>query len=239
MSTLALTNCFAYVAGYDFTSDSNTLQLQLDAAALDATTFGSSGWMENKAGLKSTAFNMGGFWQSAATDAVDPQAFGGLGVSRVVTFGPTQTEGEVAYFFRAMKSQYVLGGDIGTLMPFTVAAVGSDGVGAVRGALIKKRGTVSTTGATGTALELPAVAADESVYVALHVFSAGTTITVDVESDSTSDFESATKQGTFTVTAAGGYWMTPKAGAITDTHWRLNVSAITGSFIIAAAIGIR
>lgn len=240
MAVQAFTNIKSYVAGYDFTGDSNTATLQIDAAVLDKTTFGSNGWTEVAAGLRSTAFALGGFWQSDTDQAVDPQAFAALGASKAVTLTPTGVEGEVAYLFQAMGSQYALGGAVGDLAPFTLQTVGSDGQGAVRGALLKSRGTVSATGATGTGVQLGAVGATQYLYGAFHVFSAGTTVTVVLESDDNSGFTSATTRATFgPITTSGGTWATRVAGAITDDWYRLRITAITGSFIVAGSAGIK
>jgi hypothetical protein len=117
--------------------------------------------------------------------------------------------------------------------------LGTNGVGVVRGGVAKAKGNVSSTGATGSVQQLGDVAANEFLYATLHVFSAGTTITVQVQSDDNSGFSSPTTRATFSgVTTAGGNWVTRVAGAITDTYWRFNVSAVTGTFSIAGAIGI-
>ncbi|HEY9416720.1 MAG TPA: hypothetical protein VIQ30_18350, partial [Pseudonocardia sp.] len=84
-----------------------------------------------------------------------------------------------------------------------------------------------------------AVASGQFAYAALHVFSAGTTMTVQVQSAATVGFASPTTRGTFSAaTAVGGLWLTRVAGPITDTYWRLNVSAITGTFQVAGVIAI-
>jgi hypothetical protein len=41
------------------------------------------------------------------------------------------------------------------------------------------------------------------------------------------------------ITTVGGTWGTRVAGAITDTWWRLRVTAITGTFQIACAAGFK
>lgn len=243
MGVLALTNAFCYLHGHNFTCDTNQLNLSLEAAQLDRTTFCSNGWTTLAGGgLKSGQFSMGGFWQSAASDAVDPQAFADLGVAgRVFTFGPAETEGEVAYMWQGGHFNYQLLGSIGELAPFTLEAAGTDGVGAVRGRLAKARGSVSATGALGSVLNLGAVGAGQYLYATLHVLGTpGTTITVLVESDDAAGFSSPTTRATIgPLTAAGGTWMTRVAGPVTDTHWRVNVSAITGAFEVAGAIAIQ
>lgn len=240
MGVFALTNCYAYAAGYDFTTDSNQLAMNADVAALDATVFG-SGFTSVIGGLKSGAFQMAGFFQSAADQAPDPQAFPQLGTAnQVFTFGPDATEGSPAYMFQGMKSNYQIGGTVGDIAPFSLGSTLSNGVGVVRGKLTKARGTVSATGAIGTAVELAAASSSQFVYCTFHVFSAGTTITLDLESDSTGAFSTPTTVATIgPFTASGGTFMTRVAGPLTDTFFRLNATTCTGSFIVAAAIGVQ
>jgi hypothetical protein len=235
----ALLDAFAYVAGHDFTTDTNQLGLNGSAAQLDATTFGSNGWQENAYGLKSGNFNMQGFWQSALDDAVDPEAWGDIAISRVHTFGPKEVETEPAYMFSAAKANYQLGGSIGELAPFTLASEFADGVGVIRGGLAKAKGAMSAIGALGSVLQLGAVPAGSYLYASFHVFTAATTATIQVQSDDNAGFSSPTLRGTIgPLTTRGSTWMTRVAGPITDTYYRFNVSAITGAFVAAGAIGI-
>src|SRR5690606_8311913 len=109
----------------------------------------------------------------------------------------------------------------------------------VRGQLAKATGSVDSTGPLGSVLNLGQAASGQHVYASLHVFAAGTTITVLVESDDSADFASPTTQATIgPITARGGTWVT-SAGPITDTHYRLNVSAVTGTFTVAAALAVH
>lgn len=241
MPPLVLTDAFAYVAGHDFTGDSNSIMLPMAAEDLDATTFRSGGWRERAGGLKSHELSLSGFWQAGAGE-MDPDAFNDLGVAaRAHTIGPDETEGSVAYLFRAGKFSYQLLGEVGQLAPFELKSQGTNGEGVIRGQLAKAMGDVSATGQLGSVLNLGAPAAGQSVYCAVHVFAAGTTITLKLQSDTASGFPSATDRATIgPITAAGGTWMTPLPGAIAgETHWRLNVTAITGTFTIAAAIGVQ
>lgn len=240
MAVISLANSFCYVGNVDFTTEINTATIGHEVATLDATTFGSDGWSESAAGLKSVNFAYSGFWRPLNDwGYIDIDA----GTSRVCTVGPSEVEGltGVAYMFQATNSQYSLGGQVGELMPFSVTASGSNGVGVVRGRVAKTMGAVSATGALGTALNLGAVASTKSLYATLHITgTAGTTITVQVQSDDNSGFTTPTTVATLgPLTAIGGTWMTPVAGALTDTWYRFNVSAITGTFTVAGAIGIQ
>lgn len=240
MTSFAFVDATTWVNGYDFTTDLNQVSLTATAEELDNTAFGSGGYRSRIGGLKTVSAQLAGFWQSAASAAVDPQAFPDLGVAdRVVTIAPDDAETTTAYFFQGGKFSYDMFGQIGEVTPFTLGMQGTNGVGAVRGQVAKAKANVSATGATGSVVNLGAVGSTQYLYAVLHVFTAGTTITVQVQSDDSSGFASPTTRGTIgPITTTGGTWMTRVAGAITDTHYRFNVSAVTGTFSIAGAIGI-
>lgn len=244
MGTAVLTQAFAYVDLVDFTGLSEDLRLACTAEQREWTNFRSGGWREFKNVLKTSALDTGSFWSSDSATDLDAQTFAALGTANTaITAGLDETEDTYAYFMRGMVPSYTwLEGSVGDIAKAKVQAVGSDGAtGVVRGKLAKEYGTVSTTGAKGTALNLGAVGAAQRLYATFHIFGTpGTTITAIVESDSDNTFGSPTTRITFGPhTTAGGRWATPVAGSITDTWWRLNVTAITGSFVIAAAIGIQ
>jgi hypothetical protein len=235
-----LLNTVMYAGGYDFSADINKALLEIEAEAKDATTFGSGGWTELLAGLRKTDFSMEGLWE-AGTNTVDPEAFSQFGgTEQVHMLAPAGSEASVAYGWRAARFKYSVGGEVGEIAPFSLTSQGSGAQGAVRGQLAKAKGTVSATGQAGSVLTLGAVGAAQFVYAGLHVFGTpGTTITVQVQSAPLVNFASPTTRGTIgPVTAAGGTWMTRAAGAITDQFWRLNVSAITGTFTVAGWIAV-
>lgn len=240
MAAYTITDAFAYVGGYDFSGDSNELQADVAHNVNTANVMGSH-WQRNILGVSRVDWRMAGYW-NVADGEQDATSWADIGVvDRVVTFGPgTTAEGDPAYMFKAIHTQYAIGGSHGEVAPFSVAAAGSNGHGVVRGRLLKGKGNVSATGATGAEIQLGAVAADEYLYATLHVFSAGTTITIVVESDDNADFTSATTRGTIgPITTAGATWMTRVAGAITDDYWRFRVTAVTGTFSLAGAVGIQ
>jgi hypothetical protein len=243
VGTLALDAAYAYVGSHDFSGDINEWRLSGEAATPECTNFRSGGWREYKMGAKTSAFSMSGHYQAAAADAVDPHVFDNLGVaSQVITTGAEETEATPAFFHRGMQADVSLFGSYGEVAPFSVNASGDDGpTGVVRGQLAVKMTTVTTTGAKGTALNLGLVAAGKYLYATLHLLgTAGSSITVLVESDEDSGFASATTRITFgPLTTVGGNWGTRVAGAIALDDWfRINVSAITGTWVIASAIGI-
>lgn len=244
MSSFVLTDCTIFLAGHDFTTDSNSLSLSMEVDEQENTTFGGGGWRSRIGGLKSAELSLDGFWQAGA-GSVDADTFPTLGTANeVVTLTPTGAAGAVAYFLQATKFTYEVFGDIGEVTPFTLEAMGSEGAsGLVRGQLAKAKGTVSATGATGSAVNLGAGAAGKYLYLAFHVFSAGTTLSLKVESDNAEAFSTPADVAGAAIgplTAAGGTWMTRvDASAITDTWFRLNATACTGTFSVAGALAIQ
>lgn len=241
MAPVVLTDCIAWVGGYDFTTDTNTLALNVEVDDQDSTTFGNSGWKGHAAGLKSVSSDLSGLWQSATLLAPDPQAMANLGVADLAqTYAATSTEGSVAYFYQGLELSYNLFGSVGELAPFSVKSSGSNYVGAVRGQISPAKGNVSGTGGLGTGVQLGAVSATQYLYGVFHILGTpGTTVTGKLESATAGTFVGATQRATFgPLTTAGGTWVTRTAGAITDTWFRFNVTAITGTFSIAGAIGI-
>lgn len=240
MALISLTDAFCYAAGGDWTGQSNNLTLGVDVAQLDKTTFASGGWQESAGGLKTTSFNLAGFWDVTFDNVAQLELGQGLLITQPYTVGPSEVEGDPAYMFQARRGQYTAGGQVGELKPFTLQSYGADGRGVVRGQLAKAKGSVSATGALGSGVNLGAVSSTQFLYAAFHLFApVGTTITVQVQSDDNSGFTTPTTVATIgPLTVGGGTWMTPVAGAITDTWYRFNVSAITGTFSVAGALGI-
>ena len=237
--SFVLANATCWVNGYDFTTDLNQVTLSASADELDSTTFGSSGWRSRAGGLKSVTAQLAGYWQSAESDAPDPQAFPDLGVAdRVVTIAPDNAEGTVAYLFQAVKLSYQLFGQVGEMTPFSLDMSGS-GVGLVRGRVAAAHQEVSATGPVGSPVQLPAVGASQHLYVALHVFQAGTTLTLAVESSPDDTFAAPSTVATIgPIAVAGGVWVTPTPGPIADTWYRLVATDVTGTCRVAAAIGV-
>lgn len=244
MSTFVLTDVGTWVAGYDFTCDSNSVSLSIEVDDQENTTFCTNGWRSRVGGLREVSADLEGYWQ-AGTGQVDAETFNTLGTGgEPVTMAPTiSVAGSTAYMFQGGKFSYEMFGDIGDVTPFSLSMMGTDGVGVVRGKVAATKQDVSSTGAIGSVLtDLSSndqVASGQYLYATLHVFSAGTTITVLLESDDSSGFSSPTTRATIgPITATSGTWVTRVAGPITDTHYRLNVSAITGTFSVGGAIAI-
>lgn len=233
-----------WVGGYDLTGDSNSGALDLDHEVFDNTVFqpvGSGGARARQCGLEDVTATQSGFWATGA-GSIDENAFSSLGTADVpFTISPDGAEGSVAYLLRTGQYKYSLLGAHGQPAPFSLDFRGTNGETSVaRGQVTKAKGAVSATGATGTGVQLGAVSAGQYLYAGLHTFTAGATLTAVIESAASNTFAGATTRITLgPVTAAGGTWGTRLAGPVTDTWYRLRVTAITGTFTIAAAVGVR
>lgn len=238
MAVFVLTDATTWVHGYDFTTDTNKVMLKPSVDAQDSTTFGGGGYRSRKPGLRNIDFELAGFWDSAP----DLQVFGNLGtVDHAVTSSATSTETSVAYMFQAGRFEYEAFGSVGDMTPFNVKMLGTNYVGLVRGQMAKAKGNVSATGAIGSGLNLGAGGAGKFLYATVHIFTAGTTVTLIIQSDDNSGFTTPTTVATVgPLTTTGGTFMTRvDASAITDNWFRFNVSAITGTFSLAGAIGVQ
>jgi hypothetical protein len=187
---------------------------------------------------------MSGFWSSSALSsepASDRESYNDLGVrDRVFTTGATETEGSPVYLFQSGHFSYQLLGAVGELAPFSLTSSGAGQNGVVRGQLAAKMQTVTATGAIGSPVELGAVTSGKSLYASFHAFQVGTTITVSLYSSPNSTFASKTLRATIgPITSRGGTWVTPVAAPITDTFYRFEATAITGTFVVGGAIAVQ
>lgn len=239
MGSLALVDATTWIGALDATGFLNSMSASMSVAELDSTVFGQGGYRSRKGGLKTVAAEYGGFFE-AGTGTPDPEIFTNLGVAdRVITLAPTATETSVAYMYQGGAFAYSPFGSVGELTPFTLSHMSTNAAGIIRGQVTKAKANVSSTGTTGTAVQLGNVGAAQFLYATLHVFGSGTSLTLVVESDDSGAFSSPTTRITFgPITTAGGTWGTRVAGALAETHYRINVTAVTGTFSIAAAIGI-
>lgn len=241
MASLAFTDCKIFVAGHDFSGQSNAVALTYSADMLDETTFGQTTRI-SKGGLKAVVGSVEGFWDSASTTAVDPIYFARVGTADqpVLIGGEGGAAGARVYLFRAVHSEYVINGTVSDLLGFTVNMEGAGGQPLISGQLLYN---ASATGnVTGTSRGVSAVGSTQYLYAALHVFSGSGAFTAKVQSASDQAFTTPTDRITFSTVATGtavaSEWATRVAGPITDTWWRVTATnPATRNF--AVAIGIQ
>lgn len=241
MSELALTNCKLWLAGYDFSGNANALAMDYSADMVDVTAFGDT-TRSRIGGLKDASFAHTGF-VDLSDNGVDEVFFSKVGVvDELMSVAPTTgANGEPVYFGKIATAKYSPSGQLGDAMKFSVDGNATGPL--IRGKVLKF-GTVTSTG-TGTAYQSGAVGASEYAYAGLHVLGAsGTLPTLDVVIQSSADqaFTSPTTRFTFAQKSAiGAQYMTPVAGAITDTWWRTvwTLAGTDPSFTIAVVLGIK
>lgn len=240
MANFTLTDALILTHDQDLSGISNKVTVKTMAAELDVTTFGPGGYRNRIGGLRGVDLAASGYQDTTA--APDAAAFAALGVAdRAYTVAAANVAGQTAYLFQAGEFTYDLGDAVGNAAPFTTDAKGTNVVGVARGQLARPKGAVSATGALGSGVNLGAGAAGKFLYATLHALTVGTTVTVIVQSDTASNFPAPTTRATFAaITALGGTFL-PRVSvaAVTDTWWRFNVSAITGTFTLAGAIAIQ
>lgn len=235
MSVFALTNATIHADGFDLSCVSNQVRFETSVAELDVTTFCSGGYRERIGGLRDASVDVSGFYEG---DGIDDAVFDTLGSAKTaMSVTADDTEGSVAYVFRPMDVAYDILGAVGDAAPFSLAIRNRDSIGVARGQLIAAKQDVSSAGAL-SGYQVGAVGSGAKLYVATHVFSAGTSLSFDIESDDNAGFTSATSRASVgALTATGSTW-TAISGPVTDDYWRVNVTAATGTFSMAVAVGI-
>ena len=230
-----------FSGGYDLSSHITSVNLEITAEELDATTINSGGFKSKLGGIKDSTLQLDGFYEAGANK---PDALLGASVGNelIVTTVPDAGVGNTAYFMKSRLFSYQMFGSVGEIAPFTISKSQSDDE-VVQGK-IEIDGALTASG-NSTGVQLGAVGATEKVYVAIHCTAvSGTstpTVTFKLQSDDNSSFTSPTDRITFTgITAIGADYQSA-AGAITDTYYRLNytISGTNPSFSIHATIGIE
>lgn len=166
---------------------------------------------------------------------------GGVGVIAPWSAVPAgATEGSVAYATEAILMGFTpLTGSVGDMAAYEASWSGRQKL--VRGLLTSAQ-VVSATG-EGTGFQIGSVTASQRVYAALHVLSvAGTTpsITVKIQSDNNSNFNTPTDRITFDAVTSHSGQFSSAVGSITDDWWRAvwTVTGTTPGFAVRTIIGI-
>ena len=207
-------------AGYRLTVQMNKIAEAFATDALDATTLGST-TRYFEPGLKRAGYVFDGLYAAADVDA---NLFTNHRVANV-PMTLALTDGSVSSPARSLKSMIanhkVIEGSVGGLATMSVELVTT--AKQVNGSILFNSEVSGNT--NGTAVQLGAVSATQSLYAALHVFSGTGSFIVKVQSDDNSGFTTATDRITFATVATGtpsaSEWATPVAGAITDDWWRV------------------
>ena len=234
MAVFVAKDSAVYVGKLDLSTFLNQGTLDYSVEEVDNTTF-QSGTRTAAGGLEVVSLSADGFVDHAEPDA---QLHTDVGVAdRLVTVCPEDAADNTrAFFFQSLGASLNRSATLGDMYAFSLQASGR-GTPLVAGRVLLPKQSVSGI-VTGAGRQLGAVSATQKLYTAIHVFTAGTTADVIVESDDNTDFTSATTRSSTTVTAVGGTWVAPVSGAITDDWWRVRTASVTGTFSIAVAVGI-
>lgn len=237
MAPFALTDATIWLNQYDLTGYSNGISGDDAVQDLPTTTFASQAVKERIGGLGSFDGTIDAYLDYA-DDASHEAVYTTKGVGgTVTTLTPFGDDGTVAFLCTSLVKNYRPTGKVGEVAALSFDLGSDNKYGLIGGTLLLPKQSL-TGNTSGTGAQLGTVSASRRLYTTIHCFTAGTTATVIVESDDNSGFTSATTRSSTVVTAVGGTFVTPVSGAITDDWWRVRVGTVTGTFVLAAAVGI-
>jgi hypothetical protein len=242
-----LKDCNIYFGGYDLTSVANELSIETMYADVDVTTFGSAGALTRVGGLQDSNISLMTFLDPSISE---PAFFGDRGgvveLVSAVAFptGGTVTVGDRCYAARAMLKSISDPMKVGDVAKINATLSGAQAEGVLQGTVLTPKQTVATSTSTGAFSNLGAVAAGQSLYFGVHVFSVtgDRSPTFQLQRNPTSP---ATTGASVTVislsrSTTGGLFGS-SATVITDPYWRVvcNSGGTTGSVTYAAFAAIQ
>lgn len=218
------------VGSFNASSTSNQVGWSMDVNVNPKTTWGSGEFEEYNLGLRTLTVAIGGYNDYAAA-AWDEYARSNWGSAQIVTLaydGATAGTGAVMAN-GLMPSQQSFNGNVGENPTISPTIVGSTVYPPIaEGQVTRASSTNITATTTTTPVQVGALTSTQYVVAAVHVFSySGTgTITCQLQSSSTSG-GSYTNRGSAgaAISAAGAQWITATGLTVTDTWWRLNITA--------------
>lgn len=240
MTTQVLTAAKVWSGGIDLSSDLNAVALEGGVEPVEATTFG-VGTKIYQPGLKTVKASYAGLLDLGPTLSEEYLASLKRVEDAPFSVAPTAgVEGDPAYTFRAMMTQFDKGGQVGQLLKLTGAAEASTGP-LVRGSILINAS--KSAGGNGTAFQLGAVASGQSIYAALHLLALGGvgTLTVKVQSAAAVGFGTPNDRLSFAgLSGVTGYdWQQATPGVLTDTWWRVTWTLTATSALFAVIFGIQ
>lgn len=223
-------------------SNTNTVAFNFTAEKVTATNFASGGWEESLQGIRSTDLSCELMLDAAAdpeetlSDLVDDATDVPFSVTK--TYPPAAED--VCWFAKVVGLKLAFKAVLGQLWSGSMTF--GNRATAVRGFVCEYNAARTSTG-NSSSLTMPAAAATENLWIAVHVTAAsGTTPTLDLvlESDADDTYGSATTRITVPQFTTAGSYITYLAGAITDIEYRIaaTVSGTDPSFTYMVAIGI-
>lgn len=228
MAVSATTAVQLAVGSFNATSTVNQIDIGTSVAPVETTTFGSVPFQTYAPGIRTVGISAGGM-NDFAVGAWDEYVRTAFGTSQVMTLafnGATVGTGAVMSQGLITDAQN-LAGSPGSTSAINLAMSGV-GVALAEGQVTQTTAANITATGTTTAVQLGALASTQSVVSAVHIFGYSGTGTVTFQLSS-----SATSGGAYTLrgtasallSAAGGTWISATGLTVTDTWWRLAVTA--------------
>lgn len=242
MSANVIKDAKLYLGSRNLTADIMAVAVNYSSEILDKTTLGDE--TRNKVGgLKGVTCNAEMLFNSATSEGYMFDRINAAG--EPVTIGANSgVAGAVAYLFKAAVASYGPGASVGELLKLSFDAEASDS-DLVRGNILHVAAGAVASGSS-TPQNLGAISSVQQLYATLHAIaaSAGDTLDIVIESDTLVGFTSPVTRATFTQIAGGvtaGEWLTPVAGPITDTWWRISwtIAGASPSFDFIVTMGIQ
>jgi hypothetical protein len=228
MAVSATTAVQIAIGSFDATGNANQLDYGVSVAPFEITTFKNVPYQAFAPGLKTVNVTWSGFQDYAAL-AWDEYIRSALSSQQVLTLaynGATVGTGAVitqgiltdAQNFKAQVGQ----------APAVDMKVSGVGIALADGQVTQaSSGNITATGNT-TAVQVGALASTQTVVAAVHVlgYSGTGTVTFQLQSSATSG-GAYTARGTAgaALSAVGGQWISATGLTVTDTWWRLAVTA--------------
>lgn len=238
MTSFVFKDAKVFFGGLEVTGLTNSIALDYSAEAKDSSVLGNS-TRQRLSGVATAQGSLEGFWDSTEDSAFFDTI--GATTEEVITILPNgSADGDRVFFMDTLSAMYNQNFDHGEIFGFTLE-VQSDGA-LIQGNLGMDE-TITIDG-NSASINLGAIAADETVFAALHVIDpvgGDSTLDVIVVSDDDDTFDSAsTARMTFTqVTTTAVAQLLKVAGAITDPHWRFewDIEGSAPSYQIVGVIG--
>lgn len=244
MATLVLTDAKVWLGEYNISSDLNQLGVTVAADALEDTAFGAT-FHTSKAGLRKASVNFDGYQQwGSTTTTIDGRVTAKFAsaTDTPMTFAAEGGDaGEMAMFGKFLVPVFNQQGSVGELMKIHVEA-SSSGTNSqlVKGTIFEDSKTSRTTASNTSTVTLGAVTSSQKVYANIHVTAfSGTNVTFTLKSAVTNWGTPSTRATSATYTGVGSEYITPVAGAITDTFWRFEWTGTFTSFSAVLVAGIQ
>lgn len=239
-----LRDCAIWYGGYDLTSTASEVSLESSFATVPVTTFGDSGNVKNIAGLEDAQVSVMTFLDTSVTDpAVWAERGGAIELLTMVAFptGGTVTAGDRTYSVRGLLKSEKQMMKIGDAAKLDAQLMGAQPEG-VMGGMVLSPSTAVTASGNGSAVQLGAQAAGQTVYFGIHVLavSGNRTITAKLQSASSSGFGTPNDRVTLSSINAIGSGFGSSTTATTDTYWRVSytIGGSSGSLTFAAFAAI-